>query len=389
MRRTVYLAWRYLAYHRLKTAILVVSLTVMFALPLTVQRLVDNLESGLTARAKATPLIVGRRGSRFDLTLHALYFNDRVPGTVSMQVAQAVRDSGLAGAIPLYLRFTARGYPIAGTSLDYFDFRGLRISNGSGLVRLGDCVLGADVARELQLTAGDRLMSDPENVFDIAGSYPVNMRVTGVLAPSGSADDGAVFVDVKTAWLIAGLAHGHMDVAKAGDSDVVLSRTASNVTANAALPQYMEVTEANMGSFHFHGDPGLFPITAVLAVPHDGKSQTILRGRYLAHEEVQVIVPTEVVDELIGVVFRIKRFLDANLAVVGGATLLLLVLVVLLSLRLRQREMEIMFMLGCSRGMIVRLQVVELGFVAVFSGMFALAIAEIAARWAPGLLGIG
>ena len=36
-----------------------------------------------------------------------------------------VRNSGLAEAIPLYVRFHARGNPIVGTSLDYFSFRGL------------------------------------------------------------------------------------------------------------------------------------------------------------------------------------------------------------------------------------------------------------------------
>jgi hypothetical protein len=45
-------------------------------------------------------------------------------------------------------------------------------------------------------------------------------------------------------------------------------------------------------------------------------------------------------------VFRIKRFFDANAALVGVATGLFLLLVVLLSVRLRRPEMETLFRLG-------------------------------------------
>ena len=93
------------------------------------------------------------------------------------------------------VRQRARGFPIVGTTLDYFAFRQLQIRHGTTLIRLGDCVLGAGVARKLGLEPGDRLLSDPENVFDIAGAYPLNMRVVGVLDDSHAPDDNAVFVD--------------------------------------------------------------------------------------------------------------------------------------------------------------------------------------------------
>ena len=108
-----------------------------------------------------------------------------------------------------------------------------------GLTRLGDCVLGAAAAEKLKLQPGDKLMSDPENVFDLAGSYPVNMRVKGILAPTGTADDGAVFVDVQTEWLILGIMHGHQDAATA-DPNLLISRDATNVTASAAMLPFQE-----------------------------------------------------------------------------------------------------------------------------------------------------
>ena len=112
----------------------------------------------------------------------------------------------VALAIPLHARFQARGYPVVGTNLDYFEFRGLDLAEGRLVGLLGECVIGAGVARKLGIGAGDSLITSPETVFDLAGVYPLKMRVTGVLAFSDSPDDHAIFVDVKTTWVIEGLA---------------------------------------------------------------------------------------------------------------------------------------------------------------------------------------
>ena len=281
MRHIWFLAWQAIRFNRLQSAILIIGLAVPLYLPLAVNGLVTRYQAVLLQRAVSTPLVAGGLGSRFDLVLHALYFRGNVPRLLRMADAEAIRATGYAAPIPLYVRYAARHAPMVGTTLDYFAFRGLRLARGEQLLELGDCVLGADTAASLKLAPGDRLMTDPENVFDIAGSYPVKLRVTGVLEPSGTPDDRAVFVDLKTAWLVEGLAHGHSDLAATNtDGSVVLSRSATNVTANAALVEFTEVTPQNISSFHFHGDPDQFPLSAIIPVPQDEESATLLRGRY-------------------------------------------------------------------------------------------------------------
>jgi putative ABC transport system permease protein len=362
MKHIWFLAWQTIRFNRLQSAILIVGLAVPLYLPLAVNGLVSRYQSGLLQRAVSTPLVAGGLGSRFDLVLHALYFRGNVPRLLHLADAQAIRATGYAAPIPLYVRYAARHAPMVGTTLDYFAFRGLRIARGEQLLELGDCVLGANTAASLKLAPGDRLMTDPENVFDIAGSCPVKLRVMGVLAPSGTPDDRAVFVDIKTAWLVEGLAHGHSDVTASNtDSSVLLNRNTTNVTANAALVEFTEVTPQNIASFHFHGDPDQFPLSAIIPVPLDEKSATLLRGRYQGPEAtVQILAARSVVEELLGLVFRIKRFFDANAVLVGVATGLFLLLIVLLSLRLRRPEMETLFRLGCARGLIAKLVATEL-----------------------------
>lgn len=383
MIESLYIAWRYVSFNWARSLTLIACVTLIAVLPLALELLLDESERQLLARAETTPLVVGAKGSSLDLVMNSLYFGDTVPEHISMAAADRVRETDLALPIPLYVRFKARGFPVVGTNLDYFDFRRLAVAKGRNLALLGECVLGARAAAALGLVPGDSLLSSPETLFDLAGVYPLKMRVAGVLAPTHSADDLAVFVDLKTAWVIQGLVHGHADLAKTTDPTLVMDRSNGTVTATSKLVQYTEITPENIDSFHFHGNPTSYPITSVIALPHDEKAGAILRGRYVgagdALETQQILVPGEVVGDLLANIFRIKNVLDAVILVVGMATALALVLVFALSLRLRQREIQTIFKLGCSRSTVARLLGSEIAIILAASALLtALLIAVVA-----------
>jgi putative ABC transport system permease protein len=230
--------------------------------------------------------------------------------------------------------------------------------------------LGAIAAQKSGLKPGDSIISSPENLFDLAGIYPLKMKVAGILTKSHTSDDRAIFVDIKTAWIIQGLGHGHTDVTKTKDTSVILKKTKGNVIANAKLKNYMEVTIDNRNSFHFHGDLSELPLSAVIAIPHNNKSETILRGRYLSAQATQQIIkPKDVIDGLLENIFRIKNVLDAIIMLVGTATILAIILIFALSLRLRQREIKTIFKLGCSRMTITKLLAAEIFLIILISGI--------------------
>ena len=367
---SLYLAWQYIRFNKFKTIILVASITLIAVLPLALEILLAESERQLLNRAESTPLLVGSKGSALDLAMNSLYFDDEVPELMTMAAAERIYDTELALPIPLYVRFQARGLPIVGTSFDYFEFRKLTLAQGKSLTMLGDCVLGSKAAEKIGIGPGDTLVSSPENLFDLAGVYPLKMKVVGVLAPNHSADDLAVFVDIKTAWVIQGLGHGHEDVTRTRDSTVVLKRTKGNVAANAKLFHYTEITEDNLDGFHFHGNTSIYPVTAIIALPNDEKSGTLLRGRYLERDNAeQIILPEEVIDGLLQNIFRIRNVLDAVIALVGLATVLVILLVFALSLRLRQREIQTIFKLGCRKAMIGRMLLAEIAIILLVSGV--------------------
>ena len=307
MKDVLYLAWRYLAYNRGKTAVLVGSIMLVVYLPVTLRLLVARSAAELTARAEATPLLVGAKGSALELVLNALYFESAPPEATTYAQLRRIHESGLAQAIPLYAGFHSRGHPIIGTTIEYFDFRGLRFDEGRAMAVLGECVVGATVARSLGLARGDSVISSPESVFDLAGVYPLKMRVSGVLARSFTPDDLAIFVDVKTAWVIDGRVHGHQDLSRPEAAPGVLSRNRGKIVANASVVEYTEITDENIDSFHFHGDISGYPISAVIAVPDSEKSKAILMGRYEGPDETQQILrPTSAMDELLDTILTVQ-----------------------------------------------------------------------------------
>jgi putative ABC transport system permease protein len=379
---SLYLAWRYLSFYKARSLVLICCITIIAALPLVLETLVDESERQLSSRAQSSPLLIGAKGSSLDLVMNSLYFSDEQPEPITMAAIDQVWDSGLAAPIPLHIRYKARTYPVVGTTLDYFDFRQLEILQGQMFALIGQCVLGAEAARTLNLGPGDTITSSPEAMFDIAGVYPLKMTIAGVLSESNSADDRAVFVDIQTAWIIGGLGHGHTDVTRTQDESVILKKDAANVTANAKLMQYQEITEDNIDSFHLHGDPADFPLTAVLAVPVDDKSATILQGRYLDTDNpYQIVRPAEVIDALLATIFKIRTVLDGIIVLVGFATLLSLVLVFSLSLRLREKEIDTIFKLGASRATVTCLLGAEISIIIVVSGLICSAIMLLAGHF--------
>jgi putative ABC transport system permease protein len=354
-------------------------------LPLGTHYLVNAFAEATLARACATPQVVGARGSRFDLVLHALYFRGRPPVTVTYGEIEKLGADGLAEVVPVHIGFTARGHPLVGTTLDYFSRRELRVESGELFVLLGDCVLGAQVARHLGLKSGDRLMSDPQNVFNIAGAYPLNLTVRGVLAPAHSADDAAVFVDVKTAWIIEGIGHGHDAVGAKTDSRLLVQSTDGIPAANSALRHFTEITPANLASFHFHGDRAQYPLSGALVFARDEKSAVLLDGRFPPRAALQLVRPEAVIREILGLIFEVKRFLELNFILVGVVMLTLFSLIMALAVRLRSRELETLNQLGCSRHFIARLvltEVLMLTLAATFlAGLLTFAMREIGPAW--------
>jgi len=377
MRASFSLALRYVLRHRWQSLLLATALGLVFALPLCLRVLVSHAQAELRTRAASTPQIIGSRGSALDLMMTALYFKRE-------NLIPLPFNEVPAAAIPLHVRFHAQNAPIIGTALEYFTFRGLHVATGHQISRLGDCVLGARLASQRALKPRGSLFSSPEQAFDIAGIYPLKMRITGLLAPTGTPDDDAIFCDLKTSWLIEGRSHGHDDVVKAPDA--VLKQEEGNTVANASVRMFQEVTDKNINTFHFHGDMGSYPISAAIVLPADAKAEALLAGQYARSKTAQLIRPRDEMESLLTQLVRLEGFAAAMLLTTAAAALFVSTLVFALSFRLRQREFTSLEDIGVSRLSLQTVKLLEISLIATLALLIAATLYLTALAAAPLLL---
>ena len=389
MTNDFYLAWCYLRFHKTRTLIIIACLTLIAILPIAIHYLLNEGNRQMTARARSTPLLIGPRGSALDLTLNTLFFSGVSPD-ITMAEADKVSATGWADALPIYSRLRIRSHPLVAVTLDYFDYRRLNTATGRMMAMLGECVLGAKAAESLKLKPGDSLPTTPDNLFDLAGNYPLKLRVTGVLEKTDTPDDEAIYIDLQTAWVADGIGHGHAEQKgplKPEPDTFGFSSKDVKPVVDPKLLTYTEITPENIDSFHFHGDPSGFPISAVIALPYDHRGETLLRGLYVDDNgAVQIIQPSVHLRSLLDNIFRIGTLFDALMMLVGGATLLALGLVFTLSLRLRQRELQTIFLLGCGRLTVVGMVAAELCLLLLATGVLGLFILEGFRRYAGDIV---
>jgi putative ABC transport system permease protein len=368
-----FLAWHYLQSSRFRTAVLVFCTSLCFFLPSFTFVAASRIEGELSARGDSSPVLIGYKGNEFDLTMSSLYFRGTVDDTVPYALVAGIRDAGYGTAIPLFVRFTALGIPIVGTSLSYFERRGLAVAEGGRLPgMLGEVVVGSEVAAQYGIEVGDKRMSDHTNLYNIADAYPLVLHVVGVFEPTGTIDDHAIFADVKTTWVLQGMFHGHAqveekDALNAGQED-------ENLEASAALFIFNEITADNLGTYHVHGDLGDAPLSAVLVFPTDHRALSQLLGDYALSETHQALQPSTVIDTILDIVMRVRAAVQAYFGLILLSTGAFFVLVMVLSLRLRAAEIALAQRIGCSRGAIAAIVGAEVALIVVASLMMATAL---------------
>jgi putative ABC transport system permease protein len=354
-------ALRSLARRPVTSACLAVCLGIAVGLPFAVGAIVETFQREIAARADAAPLVLGAQGSDADLVLHSLFFRHAPPGAIQVRDKEELDRLKLSESVPLCIRASIRDVPVVGTDGSYFRLRKLTLASGTPIARLGDCVVGANAAERLGVEPGSRIATSPTSLFSGNGGTPVRLSVRGVLARTGTADDDAAFVSLETAWLIEGLGHGHANPEKShgeGETPSVASG-------------FIEVTDENFTSFHFHGRRERFPLTAVIAIPRSEKDRLLLIAHYTRKDSGPSLVESQrVLQDLLDVAVRVRTLIEAVTAVMALATCVLCVAIIALTMRLRSPELAAMYRLGIPRSRILLLYTLEFLFV----GIAALAI---------------
>ncbi|MHC4849520.1 MAG: FtsX-like permease family protein [Planctomycetota bacterium] len=159
-------------------------------LTLTVLLLADGAQGAFEKTTQSVPILVaGTGGSRIDALLATMFHTGRAPGRVETSyVEKLARDPRVEWVIPIAVGDRVRGFPLVGTSTEFFECLGFRVDGAS--IAEGRAVVGVHTG----LKIGESFFPSHSGAeHDRAHVHEV-FTVGGLLQPTGTAHDRAVFV---------------------------------------------------------------------------------------------------------------------------------------------------------------------------------------------------
>ncbi len=203
--RLLPLAARSLWNRRVAAALTVFAIAVSVALLVGVQKLRTEARESFASTISGTDLIVGARSGPVNLLLYSVFRIGDPTANISWQSYQLVaRHPDVAWTIPISLGDSHRGFRVVGTNGDYFehyrygDRRPLAFATGAPFADLHDAVVGAEVARALGYSVGDRITISHgigEGSFAEHDDQP--FTIVGILERTGTPVDRSVHVSLE------------------------------------------------------------------------------------------------------------------------------------------------------------------------------------------------
>ncbi len=206
-----FMAWQYLKFRWLVSLLTIFGISTGVALVCAVLALRHESEKALSRDAGLYDLVAGGKGSPLQLVLSSVYHLDSPTGNIPYKEYERIRsDPRVEWAAPVGLGDNYLGYRIIGTEKHFFDLPDregnlfFELAEGDVFQDRFDVVLGSQVAQASGLEIGDSFFGT-HGLIEVAGAevhrdFPY--RVSGILAPSGTAQDRAIFGTLKSVWEI-------------------------------------------------------------------------------------------------------------------------------------------------------------------------------------------
>lgn len=203
------------AWNRRSTLVwVVVSLALATALLWTLERLRHDIRTSFAQSVSGVDLIVGARSSPVQLMLFSVFHIGSVPQVITMDsVRDLAQHRSVSWVVPLSLGDSHRGFPVLGTTPEYFkhfaygDKQPLVLRSGAVFANtldgLYEAVLGAEVARKMgydlgqNITLGHGLHAHGHDHEEPEAHADKPFKVVGILAPTGTPVDRTVHVSLQ------------------------------------------------------------------------------------------------------------------------------------------------------------------------------------------------
>jgi putative ABC transport system permease protein len=199
------LAWKNIWFKPLNTILSVVLLTSSVAIITTLVLVEKQFEEKFSSNIDGVDLVMGAQGSPLQLILSSVYQVDSPTGNISYDSAKVwMQHPFVQKAIPLAFGDNYRGYKILGTTPDYLEKYGAKISEGKLFEKNFEVVIGNDIAKKLSLKIGDEFYGSHGDAAEGEVHDHYGYKVVGIAKPTGKVVDNLILCTIPSVWQMHG-----------------------------------------------------------------------------------------------------------------------------------------------------------------------------------------
>lgn len=318
--------------------VVLIALSVALSVTVTLQERAVRL--GSARAAEKFDLLVGAAGSETQLALSAVFLQPApLPLMEGAVLSRLANDPRVELAAPVGFGDSAYGHPIVGTTTGLITSLSPSLSQGVMFARLGEAVVGSDVA--LSMGAEVKPM---HGTAEVGGEThtAIAYKVTGRMAPTGTAWDRAILVPIRAVWQLHGMhgeAHHDGDAAEPHGAEPA-DQEEGHVDADAPLDEHFDAQT-----------PG---VPAILVKPKTIADAYRLRQEYRTGTTLGVF-PAEVLTRLYATLGDARSLLLGIALGTQAIVIAAIVLVTVMHVGSRRRQIGALRALGTPVGSIVTL----------------------------------
>lgn len=371
----------------------VLSIALSVALLLGIEKIRSGAEHSFTSTVSGTDLIVGARTSPLQLLLSSVFHIGSASNAISQETQSMLKwHPRVKWTIPLSLGDSFRGFNVVGTSSAFYQYyrfadkRELQLIEGNWFKQENEAVIGAEVARELQLQRNARLVvahGTGDESFVEHTDTP--LQVTGILGATGTPVDRAVFVPLSAIAAMhkdlyaEGESHGHDPFAdQVNGVKGWFEGFFDHGHGHENEHDHHADKHGGTGQHeHDHGDHFLEQGLSAMLIGLNSRSAAVSLQREFneyEHEPLTAILPGVVLLELWQVLGAVERVLLAISAMVIVIGLFSMLIILMTSMNERRREMAILRSVGARPSHVFALVMGEALFVTIAGIVLGLAL---------------
>jgi putative ABC transport system permease protein len=340
--------------HWLSTALASFSIALGVALLVSVASLREQTHRNFTQEGLGVDAVLGPKGSPLQIALNALYHLEDMPGKVKWTYYQTVLKQPIVeSGIPFATGHSYGGFRVNAidgrffTEFEYvpgshFSFRPEDGGQGRSFSANDEAVAGSEVAKALRLSLGQTF----NPVCGVNAGDPVhseNIRFVGIMAPTGTPHDRAIYIPLKAFYTLGG--HGQ-DV-----QEMAVSEEHRQISG-----AYLRIKRIRGGAIH----PGIQDLKY-------GVNQS---------SAAQLVIPAEVLPRLFNVIGWVDVVLLSIGVLVTLLALLFLFVALISALRERRRDLALFRCLGATRRTVFGLILSEAAFIATVGAIAGVVLAH-------------